>query len=107
MPRFSPLSSTELDHELRSLPDWSVVDGRLHTVFQFTDFAAAFGFMASTAVIAAEMDHHPDWTNSYSKVVVDLVTHDAGGITRMDVELARRMSALAVTARRASLGSRV
>ncbi len=95
MARPSPLEPTRIEEELRSLEGWSVVDGKLHTELRFGDFATAFGFMSAAATVAAEMDHHPEWTNVYSRVTVDLVTHDAGGITELDVQLARRMADLA------------
>ena len=89
------LEPAELADALRALPGWELQDGRLHRSWRFADFVEAFGFMASAALFAQEMDHHPDWSNVYATVTVDLVTHDAGGITGLDVELARRMDALA------------
>jgi 4a-hydroxytetrahydrobiopterin dehydratase len=77
-------------------PDgWEVVDGKLHREFAFTDFVEAFGFMCSAALVAQAMDHHPDWSNSWNRVVVDLSSHDAGRVTERDVSLARRMGELA------------
>lgn len=76
---------------------WSVVDDKLHKVFEFRDFVAAFGFMSSAALIAESMSHHPDWSNVYNRVTVNLSTHDAGGITELDFELARRMDGLTGT----------
>jgi 4a-hydroxytetrahydrobiopterin dehydratase len=77
-------------------PDgWEVVDGRLHREFVFDAFVEAFGFMSSAALVAEKMDHHPDWSNSWNKVVVDLVSHDVGGITDRDVQLALRMNEIA------------
>jgi len=73
---------------------WTIADGSLHKVFAFADFVTAFGFMSSAALIAESMNHHPEWCNVYSKVTVDLSTHDAGGLTELDFELARRMDAL-------------
>jgi len=67
---------------------WSVVDGRLHREFVFADFSAAWGFMSRVALAAESADHHPDWSNSWNRVVVHLVSHDAGGITARDVALA-------------------
>jgi 4a-hydroxytetrahydrobiopterin dehydratase len=95
MARPAPLSDDEIDAALIGMPGWSVVDGKLHRVFRFGDFGRAFGFMAAAAVAAERMDHHPEWSNVYDRVVVDLVTHDAGGITELDLALARRMSDLA------------
>lgn len=95
MARPSPLTDAQLEDALRSLEGWSLADGKLHAQLSFVDFSSAFGFMAASAVVAAEMDHHPEWSNVYSKVVVDLQTHDAGGVTELDVALARRMSEIA------------
>ncbi len=95
MPRPGPLPGAELDDALTSLSGWTLVGGCLHRELRFADFTRAFGFMAAVATVAQAMDHHPDWSNSYSTVTVDLVTHDAGGVTSLDVDLARRMSELA------------
>jgi 4a-hydroxytetrahydrobiopterin dehydratase len=73
---------------------WRLVDGRLHKGFRFADFVGAFGFMTRAALVAERMDHHPDWRNVYNRVEVDLSTHDAGGLTALDFELARRMEDL-------------
>ena len=78
------------------LNGWKAVDGRdaISKRYKFADFNAAFGFMTRVALKADKMDHHPEWSNVYGKIVIDLVTHDAGGITELDLELARRMSAI-------------
>ena len=77
-------------------PDgWDLHAGRLHRVFEFPDFAAAFGFMASAAIVAQELDHHPNWSNVYSTVEVELWSHDVGAVTDRDVRLATRMNELA------------
>jgi len=89
------LPEAEIRAALEALPGWSLREGRLHREFRFADFVAAFGFMAKVALVAEAMNHHPDWSNVYARVAVDLVTHDAGGITARDVTLARRMSELA------------
>jgi 4a-hydroxytetrahydrobiopterin dehydratase len=95
MPRPKALSTAEVEARLASLPAWSLVDGRLHREFRFPDFVRAFAFMSAAALHAEKLDHHPEWSNVYAKVVVDLVTHDAQGITELDFELAHRMSELA------------
>ena len=95
MARPSALGPDQLDEALRRLPDWALGDGVLHREFRFADFAEAFGFMAAVATVAAQMDHHPNWSNVYSTVTVDLSTHDVGGITELDVQLATRMDELA------------
>jgi 4a-hydroxytetrahydrobiopterin dehydratase len=85
------LAETEIAAELGKLKGWTVTNGNLHRVFEFKDFSAAFGFMARAALAAEKMDHHPDWSNSWNKVTVDLSTHSAGGLTKNDFELAGKM----------------
>lgn len=89
------LSDAEIETELATTPGWARRGDKLHREFQFADFVGAFGFMASAALIAERMNHHPDWSNVYRTVKVDLNTHDAGGITAFDFELARAMNQLA------------
>jgi len=91
-PRLSP---AQIEAALEALPGWSLEHEKLHCVFRFDDFVHAFGFMASSALIAESMNHHPEWFNVYNRVEVDLTTHDAGGITQNDVDLARQMNLLA------------
>ncbi|MCG6897507.1 MAG: 4a-hydroxytetrahydrobiopterin dehydratase [Thiocapsa sp.] len=74
---------------------WSLNGEKLHKIFQFRDFVDAFGFMSRVALVAEAMNHHPDWCNVYNRVLVDLSTHDAGGLTALDFTLARRMEDLA------------
>jgi 4a-hydroxytetrahydrobiopterin dehydratase len=95
MGRPDKLAASELEGELARCDGWSVVDGKLHREFRFADFNAAFGFMTRAALVAESMNHHPEWFNVYNRVRVDLTTHDAGGITRLDFELARAMNRLA------------
>ena len=85
------LSEKEIAAELQKLSGWSVVSGNLHRVFEFKDFSAAFGFMTRVALAAEKMDHHPDWSNAWNKVTVDLSTHSAGGLTKNDFELAGKI----------------
>ena len=95
MSRPVKLNDRELDQELSKLPEWKLKAGKLHHEYAFADFVAAFGFMASAALVAQAMDHHPEWLNVWNKVRVDLMTHDAGGITLLDVKLALSMDELA------------
>jgi 4a-hydroxytetrahydrobiopterin dehydratase len=74
---------------------WELVGGKLHKEFIFSNFIEAFGFMTRAAIVAEGMNHHPEWFNVYKKVVVDLMTHEAGGLTELDFELASKMEALA------------
>jgi 4a-hydroxytetrahydrobiopterin dehydratase len=80
---------------LQKLPQWKPVSGRdaITRKFEFKDFNAAFGFMARAALLAEKMDHHPEWFNVYNKVEVTLSTHDAGGVTQKDIDLATAMDA--------------
>jgi 4a-hydroxytetrahydrobiopterin dehydratase len=80
---------------LTDLSGWSLQNDKLHREFKFANFVEAFGFMTSVAIESEKMNHHPEWFNVYSKVVVDLTTHSASGITELDFELARKMNRLA------------
>ncbi|HLK18172.1 MAG TPA: 4a-hydroxytetrahydrobiopterin dehydratase [Bryobacteraceae bacterium] len=82
-------SGPELKDALAGLPGWTVADGKLHKEYKFSDFIHAFGFMATSALGIEKMNHHPEWFNVYNRVTVDLSTHDAGGITSKDVDLAK------------------
>ena len=78
-----------------SAPDGWTVDGdTLHRELEFADFSEAFGFMTRVALLAESRNHHPDWSNSWNKVTIDLTTHDAGGLTENDVGLAESINAL-------------
>ena len=88
------LSSDAIENELKSLDGWSVVNGKLHKDFQFDDFNQAFGFMARASMHIEKMNHHPEWFNVYNKLSVDLMTHDAGGITQNDINLAKILNSL-------------
>ena len=94
MSRRTRFTDDELQQALSGLSGWEVRDGKLHRTFQFESFVEAWGFMSRVALHAEAMNHHPDWSNVYNRVTVDLNTHDAGGITAMDVELARKIDAL-------------
>ena len=89
------LSDTELRSALGTLAGWSVQDGKLHREYKFPDFAHAFGFMATSAVLIEKANHHPEWSNVYNRVTIDLTTHDSGGITQNDVDLARVLENIA------------
>jgi len=89
------LETAEIEAQLANLAGWALEGGKLHREFRFANFVEAFGFMTSVALVAEKMDHHPEWSNVYSTVVVDLTTHDAGGITELDLTLASAMNAVA------------
>jgi 4a-hydroxytetrahydrobiopterin dehydratase len=93
------LSSEERQAGLVALAQWQLVAGRdaITRSFRFKDFNAAFGFMTRAALAAEKLDHHPEWFNVYNKVDVTLSTHDAGGLTALDVKLATTMDAIAAS----------
>lgn len=89
------LNKTELQAALDSLPGWTLENEKLHREYAFVDFVHAFGFMATSAIAIEAMEHHPEWSNVWNKVVIDLTTHDAGGITSKDILLANKLEAIA------------
>ena len=91
------LSAEARKSALKGLPGWAEAQGReaIARTFTFKDFNEAFGFMARAALVAEKSDHHPEWRNLYKTVEVQLTTHDAGGVTARDVELATAMNAIA------------
>ena len=95
MARPKKLEDAEITARLADLPGWSIEHGKLHRAFSFADFNEAFAFMARSALVAEQLDHHPEWFNVYATVRVDLTTHDAGGLTELDFALATRMNAFA------------
>jgi 4a-hydroxytetrahydrobiopterin dehydratase len=89
------LAGTEIEGALRLLPGWKVESGKLRRSLVFPSFREAFAFMTGVALIAEKMNHHPEWSNVYNRVTIDLTTHDAGGITALDVELAEQAEKIA------------
>ena len=84
--------NTQLDQQaLTKLQDWTMIDGKLHREFVLDNFVQAFGFMSQVAIVAEKMNHHPEWSNVYKTVVVDLMTHSEGCVTQLDAELANKM----------------
>ncbi len=90
------LSEPELDEALTSLPAWRRDGGHLRRTLRFADFETAIGFMVTVAPHARELNHHPEWSNVYATVEIALTTHDVGGLSALDVELAGRIDDLAV-----------
>lgn len=82
------LDAKELERALNGLPQWRVAGGKLHRDYVFPSFVDAFGFMATAALAIEKLNHHPEWSNVYNRVSIDLTTHDAGGITSKDTALA-------------------
>jgi 4a-hydroxytetrahydrobiopterin dehydratase len=88
MTRPAKLEEGEIGERLSRVPGWEYADGKLHRSFRFANFTRAFGFMTSLALVAEAKNHHPDWSNVYDRVTIDLSTHDAGGVTELDFALA-------------------
>ena len=88
------LSEEEVSREISTLEGWSVKNGKLHKDFEFASFNEAFGFMTRAAMEIEKMNHHPEWLNVYNKISIDLMTHDAGGITQNDIMLAKILNSL-------------
>ena len=94
-PKPVKLSKSEIAAALSKLPGWKVESGKLHREYKFVDLVAAFAFISGAALVAHGMDHHPEWFNVWNTVRIDLATHDAGGMTALDVTLAHAMEELA------------
>jgi 4a-hydroxytetrahydrobiopterin dehydratase len=86
-----PLTASDLASLPFTLPNWHLVDGRLQRDLVFADFVEAFAFMTKVALIAEAMNHHPEWSNVWNRVSIDLITHDIGALSNLDLELARRI----------------
>jgi 4a-hydroxytetrahydrobiopterin dehydratase len=89
------LSTDDLHAWTKDHPGWTLAAQKIHRDFHFADFKTAFGFMTIAAIAIEKLDHHPEWTNVYDRVAVDLTTHDAGGVTRKDLELAAVLDGIA------------
>jgi 4a-hydroxytetrahydrobiopterin dehydratase len=91
------LSEEQIAEGLVGLPAWRLQDGKLHREFRFANFSEAFAFMTRVALEAEKRDHHPDWSNVYNRVVVDLQTHDAGGVSQKDIDFAAAIDQITET----------
>lgn len=89
------LTDAEITKALAGLAGWKVQDGKLHREYRFPDFAHAIGFLMTAAPAIERLNHHPEWSNVYNRVTVDLTTHDAGGITQKDCDLATLLEGIA------------
>src|SRR6476660_2512720 len=90
------LTPAELEAALKALNGWSIENEKLHREYRFPDFAHAFGFMTTAAIEIEKRNHHPEWSNVYNRVTVDLTTHDSKGITQKDVDLAHLLEQLSI-----------
>ena len=90
----TPLTAAEVQALTQRLPHWSLRDGKLHRELRFADFSEAFAFMTRVALAAEQLNHHPEWSNVWNRVSIALTTHDTGGLSNLDLELAARIDAL-------------
>jgi 4a-hydroxytetrahydrobiopterin dehydratase len=84
----------QIQTSLKELPGWELKAGKLHRELKFKNFVQAFGFMTQAAIVVEQMNHHPEWSNVYNRVTIDLTTHEAGGISQRDIELAQKINKL-------------
>lgn len=92
--KIKKLNEAEIETKIKSLDAWKYNQGKLQKSFQFADFIQAFSFMTACSIVAEKMNHHPEWFNVYNKVKIDLNTHDIGGISQLDFDLAEQMDEL-------------
>ncbi|MEB3169699.1 MAG: 4a-hydroxytetrahydrobiopterin dehydratase [Synechococcaceae cyanobacterium] len=92
-----PLTAAELQTLPERLPQWSVRNGKLHRELLFANFSEAFAFMTRVALAAEQLNHHPEWSNVWNRVTLDLITHDTAGLSTLDAELARRIDIILQT----------
>ena len=85
------LTEEEMDNSLNDLPGWTLENGKLSKTFKFNSFAEAMGWMTSVAIYADKIDHHPEWSNVYNQVSVNLITHDMGALSTLDISLAKKL----------------
>ena len=96
MSKVKALSKTQIENEIATLPNWTVKADKLHAEFRFETFVDAFAFMTKVAFAAEASQHHPEWSNVYNRVTIDLVTHDAdNAISQLDIDMARQIDTLA------------
>ena len=88
------LSNKQLYECLEELNEWSIVNEKLSKSFKFSNFIQAFGFMTKVAITSEAMDHHPEWSNVYNRIEINLITHSEGGITKLDTELAKKIDTI-------------
>ena len=90
----SLIEKNQLDSFTEKNPSWTIDNKTIKKEFKFNNFIEAFGFMSKVALLSEKMDHHPDWQNTYNKVIINLTTHDKGGITTNDIKLAESIDKL-------------
>jgi 4a-hydroxytetrahydrobiopterin dehydratase len=88
------MTAQQIETSLNDLSGWELKDDKLHRQLKFKNFVQAFGFMTQAAIVVEQMNHHPEWSNVYNRVTIDLTTHEVGGISQRDVELAQKINEL-------------
>lgn len=88
------LNAQQIESVLNDLPGWSLDEGKLFQQFTFDNFVEAFGFMSQVALLAEKQNHHPEWSNTYNRVNIWLTTHETGGLSKKDIELAQSINEL-------------
>ena len=86
------MTTTQVETELNTVPGWELKNEKLHRELKFKNFVQAWGFMTQVAILAERANHHPEWFNVYSRVIIDLTTHEADGISRRDFDLAQKIN---------------
>lgn len=94
------MSAQQIEASLKDLPNWKLKDEKLHRELKFKNFVQAWGFMTQVAVLAEKMNHHPEWSNVWNKVTIDLTTHEADGISQRDFDLAKQIDQVALQTQR-------
>lgn len=92
-----PLSESEINAKMHAFPEWEIRNGALYRELKFDSFSSAFGFMTQAALVSEKLDHHPNWSNVYNRVTIELSTHDANGITDIDFEWIARVTSILST----------
>ncbi len=92
---YRKLTDEEVTTQLAEVEGWTVKEGKLHKILEFSSFNEAFGFMTSAAMEIEKMNHHPEWSNVYNRVIINIVTHDVGGLSSYDFKLAKILNTLA------------
>ena len=90
------MSVQQIEASLTKFPDWQIKDNKLHRELKFKNFIQTWGFMTQVAILAEQMDHHPEWSNVYNQVTIDLTTHEADGISQRDFDLAGKINKILV-----------
>lgn len=88
------LDASEIYNLSEELPHWEVVGSKLRRQLEFRNFSEAFAFMTRVALLAEKLNHHPEWFNVYKRLTIELTTHDVGGLSDLDVIMARRINSL-------------